>query len=240
MTMETKNLMRYGGLLKYEPLSCVEHNLPIRDTCVLESVSPFYGYYDVIPDIRKPLYLYLMLEGHLFTSDIMLAVNAIRKRAGFPFDAVHASITFQGSNPCYCIRVRDLSLYSDIEKLQELFVEEGLKMKKKQRIIQNTYGWIRLDKFFYIEPWGDEMYCDLQQLHHGYFELPASITWEKFVALTTEVKYDTNLLYFDAARAFFFEKDKTVELVRIYRENLSSELLKAIKDRYLKLLPNYL
>lgn len=238
--MESQQLMRYGGLLKYEPLSCVEHNLPIKDTCVLESVSPFYGYYDVIPDIRKPLYLYLMLEGHLFTSDIMLAVNAIKQKADFPFDAVHASITFPGNDPCYCIRVRDLALYSDIEKLQELFVDEGLKMKRKQRVIQNAYGWIRLDKYFYLEPWGNGMYNDLQQMHHGYFELPGAITWDKFVALTNEVKYDTNLLYFDAARAFIFEKDITVELVRIYRENMTKAHLEAIRDRYLKLFPAFI
>ncbi|HMM10801.1 MAG TPA: hypothetical protein PKE03_01730 [Bacteroidales bacterium] len=237
--MEANHLMRYGGLLKYEPLSCVEHNLPIKDTCVLESVSPFYGYYDQIPDIRKPLYLYLMLEGHLFTSDIMLAVNSIRKKAGFPFDAVHASITFPGQDPVYCIRVRDLALYSDIEQLQEYFVEEGLKMKRRQKVIQNAFGWIRLDKHFFLEPWGDGMYKDLQQLHHGYFELPGPIAWDKFVELTTEVKYDTNLLYFDAARAFFFEKDKTVELIRIYRENMSKEHLMAIKARYLKLFDNH-
>lgn len=237
--MEKLQIMRYGGLLKYEPLSCVEQNLPIKDTCVLESISPFYGYYDVIPDIRKPLYLYLMLEGHLFTSDIMLAVNAIKQKADFPFDAVHASITFPNSEPAYSIRVRDLALYSDIEKLQRLLVDQGLRMKRKSRAIQNVYGWIRLDKFFYLEPWGDGLYKDLQQSHHGYFELPAQITWEKFVELTTEVKYDTNLLYFDAARAFFFEKDKTVELVRIYRENLSFEILSAIKARYLSLFSQY-
>ncbi|MBK9290542.1 MAG: hypothetical protein IPM52_02755 [Bacteroidetes bacterium] len=238
--MDSNNLMRYGGLLKYEPLSCVEHNLPIKDTCVLESVSPFYGYYDRIPDIRKPLYLYLMLEGHWFTSDIMLAVNAVHKRAGFPFDAVHASITFPGNDPVFCIRVRDLALYSDIEKLQQLLVEEGLKMKRRHKVIQNAYGWIRLDKYFYLEPWGEGMYNDLQQLHHGYFELPGPINWDKFVALTTEVKYDTNLLYFDAARAFVFEKDQTIELVRIYRENLNKDHLAAIRDRYLKLLPAYI
>lgn len=237
--MEKLQIMRYGGLLKYEPLSCVEQNLPIKDTCVLESISPFYGYYDVIPDIRKPLYLYLMLEGHLFTSDIMLAVNAIKQKADFPFDAVHASITFPNNEPAYSIRVRDLALYSDIEKLQRLLVDQGLRMKRKSRAIQNVYGWIRLDKFFYLEPWGDGLYKDLQQSHHGYFELPAQITWEKFVELTTEVKYDTNLLYFDAARAFFFEKDKTVELVRIYRENLSFEILSAIKARYLSLFSQY-
>jgi hypothetical protein len=181
-----------------------------------------------------------MLDGHLFTSDIMLAVNAIRQKVDFSFDAAHASITFAGNEPCYCIRVRDLALYSDIEKLQELFVSEGLKMKRKQRTIHNAYGWIRLDKYFYIEPWGNGMYNDLQQLHHGYFELPGPITWDKFVELTTEVKYDTNLLYFDAARAFFFEKNRTVELVRIYRENMSREILSAIMARYLNLFSNYI
>lgn len=53
---------RFGTLLKQENLSCIENELLIKDTCVLESLSPFFGYYDRITTGAKPLYLYLMLE----------------------------------------------------------------------------------------------------------------------------------------------------------------------------------
>jgi hypothetical protein len=94
---------------------------------------------------------------------------------------------------------------------------------------------IRLEKFFYLEKTEEDIYIDKMQLHHGYFVIPEAISWKKFVALTNEVRYDTDLIFFDAAQAFIFEQNNIIDLVRIYRENLTLEKLKAIRDRYLKL-----
>ncbi|PKP52676.1 MAG: hypothetical protein CVT92_08075 [Bacteroidetes bacterium HGW-Bacteroidetes-1] len=79
------------------------------------------------------------------------------------------------------------------------------------------------------------MYVDRQQPHHGYFVFPKSIEWNDFLALTKEVNYETELRYFDAAQAYIFENNKVIDLIRIYKEDITLAKLEAIQSRYLKL-----
>jgi len=72
-----------------------------------------------------------------------------------------------------------------------------------------------------------------------YFTVNASLAWEQFKKLTEEVKYDVNLLYFDAAQAYFLEDGKTTRLIRIYKEGLTTEKLSEVALRYTKLIPKY-
>ncbi len=41
----TTIIERYGGVLKEEPLTCVENDLILKNTCVVEAVSPYFGFY---------------------------------------------------------------------------------------------------------------------------------------------------------------------------------------------------
>jgi hypothetical protein len=233
--METNTIERFGGLLKEEPLTCIDTEILLKDTCVLESVSPFLGYYKVASGPTKPLYLYLMLAGHHYFEEIQRAILHIRQKIDFQFDAAYSEITLPGYPPCGSIRIRHLREYDQIALLQQYFNAENIRFKKKTHKIENIPGMIRLEKFFYLEKTEEDIYIDKMQLHHGYFVIPEAISWKKFVALTNEVRYDTDLIFFDAAQAFIFEQNNIIDLVRIYRENLTLEKLKAIRDRYLKL-----
>lgn len=234
--METSNVYeKFGGLLKEEPLSCLEDNILLPDTCVLESVAPFLGYYNEVPGSAKPLYLYLMLEGACSYEKTLRATLNIQKHFKHPFDAVAASVTLFGrQNPA--IRIRNLEEFGQIGLLQKAYQDEGMVFKKKLRKIESKDALISLTKFFYLEPVGELMYMDKSQPHHGYFIIPRFVPWEEFKALTKEVKFDTHLLYFDASTAFYFENQSITEMVRIYRENLTTDKLKAIRARYLKLM----
>ncbi len=57
-----KTIERFGGLTKVEPLACIDDNILMPDSCVLESVAPFSGYYCDVLSSPKPQYLYLILE----------------------------------------------------------------------------------------------------------------------------------------------------------------------------------
>lgn len=237
--METNTIVRFGGLLKEEPLTCIESEILLKDTCVLESVSPFIGYYKVMSGPTKPLYLYLMLAGHHYFEEIQRAIINCKSKAGFGFDAAYSEITIPGNPPCESIRIRNLAEYNQIAGLQHLFHSENILFKKKTHKIENMPGLIRLEKFFYLEKTEEDIYSDRSESHHGYFVIPGTISWEKFVSLTNEVKFDTDLLFFDAAQAFIFEQDRIIDLVRIYRENLTIEKLKAIRNRYMKLFGHF-
>jgi hypothetical protein len=234
--METNIIYeKFGGLLKEEPLSCLDDNMLLPNTCVLESVSPFHGYYNEVPGSVKPLYLYLMLEGSFTFEKILRATLNIKRHFKHPFDAVIGFVTLFGQQN-QAIRIRDLEEFSHIGLLQKAFIDEGIEFKRKIRKIENEPALINLTKFFYLEPIGELMFFDKSQPHHGYFIIPGHIEWEEFKEMTREVKYDTSLLFFDAATAFFYENKRITEIVRIYRENLTVDKLMAIRERYLKLM----
>lgn len=234
--MEASTLYeKFGGLLKEEPLSCLEDNLLLENTCVLEAVAPFFGYYNEVPGSVLPLYLYFVLEESCPLEKVLRATLNIKKKHGIAFDGAAGSVSIYGQH-FPVIRIRDLGQFSQVGVLQRYYQEEGLVFKRKLRKFTNENALINLMKFFYIEPVGEMMYLDRSQPHHGYFTIPGHIGWNEFKELTREVKYDTNLLFFDAASAYIYENKGITEMVRIYKENLTVDKLSEIRKRYLKLL----
>lgn len=234
--MESKDLFeRFGGLVKEEPLACIEDNILVPNTCVLESVEPFSGYYSEVMSEHKPQYLYLMIDGSYSFEAITRATLKVRDRFKHPIDVVTGSISmFNQTNQM--LRVRNLDQYNHISIIQELYQEQGIQFKKKTKKFEKEKGLIGLQKFFYLGTLDEGLFVDKSQPHHGYFLIPQYIEWEDFKAITKEVKYETDLLFFDAATAYFFQDHGIFDMVRIYRENLTVDKLKAIRDRYLKLI----
>lgn len=226
---------KFGGLLKEETLTCIDNSVLLPDTCVLESVNPFSGYYNEVPGADKPLYLYLVLEGNCSFEKTLRATAGIKKHFRFPFDAAPGSITLPGGNH-QVIRIRNLQEFGHIAMLQKAFLDEGMQFIRKTRKVEKVEALIHLTKFFYLEPIGEMMFLDRSQAHHGYFIIPRFVDWNDFKDLTREVKFDAGLQIFDAATACYFENHTIFEMVRIYRENLNLEMLAAIRQRYLRLM----
>lgn len=234
----SETIERFGGLTKEEPLACIEDNILLPNTCVLESVEPFSGYYSEVLSNHKPQYLYLMLDEAYTFESITRATLKVREMFRHPIDVVTGRITLFNQT-VQMLRVRNLDQYNHISVIQEYYQDMGIHFKKKTKKFVKESGIIQLDKFFYLGPLGDNMYVDQSQPHHGYFLIPQPIEWGMFKELTKEVKFETDLLFFDAATCYFFEGQKIYDMVRIYRENLSLDRLKAIKERYLKLLSKW-
>jgi hypothetical protein len=234
--MEAPNIIeRYGGVVKEEPLSCIQNDLILKNTCVIEAVSPYFGYYNELKTSTKPQMVYFILDGYFSLEFLMRATVKIQQKVSFPIDAVTGSITMHNQT-CNIIRFLNLKNYSHITMLQQMYIEEGLKFKKISKSFENEMGMIKLRRFFSLIPIGDGMFLEHCQPNIGFFVIPRNIVWEDFKKITTEVKYDTDLLYFDAARAFMYENRNITDMVRIYRENLTEEKLATIKNRYFKII----
>ena len=234
--MSANNIIqRFGGLIKEESLTCLKGDNIIPNTCVLESVTPFAGYYSCEPQAQKPQYLYCALNGYYSLETITRATQNIRKIFNHPFDAVLGIVTLYGVTT-QVIRLRNLEHYDHVITLQNLFLEEGITFRKKLWGISDGMAMIKLRKFFYLEPVDVDVFIDCVQSHHAYFLIPEQIDYEKFKQLTDQVKYDPNYFYFDGAIAFFYERGEIKDMVRIYRENFTLEEIKAIKDKYCSLI----
>jgi hypothetical protein len=236
--MEHTTIERFGCLEKEEILSCIDGEIFMPNACLLESEYPFRGYYERFTIQTKPLYFYLLL-GQTYSLEKMWRI-IIKVRKNFPhkFDAVPGFLEIFGMKH-QIIRVRNLEVYDHIAIIQRLFADEGLEYHKRLRKIKGETGIVRLEKSFFLEPIGDLMYMDVFEPHHGYFIIPNHFSWAQFKELTMEVQYDINLLYFDAANAFFYENHSIIDMVRIYREGLDKEKLFAIRNGYYQVINSY-
>jgi hypothetical protein len=236
LVMGKKNIIeRFGGLIKEEPLTCLQDDILMPGTCVLESVSPFFGYYSHEPQAHQPQYLYCVLNGYYSFETITRATQNIRRHFKHAFDAVTGNITLDGVTN-QVIRIRNLKQYNHISELQRLYFDEGIMLKKKLRKFENEMAMIKLRKFMWLEPIDKGILIDKAQAHHAYFILPHQIDWEHFIKLTDQVKYDPNYFYFDGAIAFIYEQGEIRDMVRIYRENFSIEEIHEICEKYQNLL----
>lgn len=226
---------RFGGLMKVERLACLEDESLMPNACLLEAVAPFSGYYNEVVGSTKPLYLYIILEGRYPLEKLVRATLDIKKKSGLNFDAVPGTVQLF-EHTCDMIRVRNLQKFSDIRELQKLYAAEGFEFRKRIRHFTDEKGIITLRKFFYLEPLGEGMYLDKSQPHHAYFTIPRPLSFEEFQEVDKEAKYDVKILYFDAAYVWLYEDKVMKDLIRIYREDLTLEKLKAIRDRYLSII----
>ncbi len=234
--MATQRIIeRYGGITKEEPLSCVDNDILMSNTCVLEAVSPFFGYYSQVQYSTRPQILYLVSADFVSLETLLRTTLKVQKQVKYHIDAVTGTVSLFNQT-CHVIRFLNIPNYDKIATLQKVYLEHGITYKKKVKSFQNEMAMIKLRRFFNLIPVGEGIYLEEGHPNFGYFAIPEFIGWEDFKKLTTEVRFDTDLLYFDAATAYFYENGSITDLVRIYRENLTADRLKAIKDRYIKLI----
>ncbi len=236
MIMEKQNIVEYYcELIKEEPLSTLEPEMTAENTCVLESTSPFFGYYNDAPMGKPDPYIYCVLADYYTFGDIIRATQRVNAKRRYPVD-VAAGKLYLKDKKCPVIRVKDISHFSQVQIIQQGFKKEGIAFKKRQRNIHEQMGIIHLSKMLYLSPQGDGLFMDAEDNTKAYFAIPEYFGWESFKSLTIEAKYDTRILYFDAAQAMIFENHQIIDLVRVFKENITANQLRAIRDRYFQLI----
>ena len=73
VTIET-----FGNILKKEQLGFIEHDI-LPDTCVLETIDPFPGYYGNPPNIIKPKSIFLIIKDDFIQEDVIRKFNNIKR-----------------------------------------------------------------------------------------------------------------------------------------------------------------
>lgn len=222
----------FGMLTKEEPICCIDNALLLKDHCVLESVSPFIGYYAHDPYVAKPTHLYLIIDKKYNLFDVLGFIQKVRDNFYHNLDAVPTSLIIEGQKQLSAIRVKSLQQYGQIMLLQHYFVESGLEFCKFPQRINTTDAVIKIEKLFHLEGVGEGIYFDMDQSNHGYFDLPFHVEWNEFKDITKAIKYDLSLPAFDAATVVLLRKNSLTDLVRVYSEKMHEHLLSQIKEKY--------
>ncbi len=227
---------RFGALNKEEKLTTTDPGLLENRYQVYESRAPFFNYYEDSPGFKLGTHVYLELDGYHSFETILRATHNVRKSFQLEFFATIGYITYQGSN-YQVIRLLGMNSYQHIDELQGLYENQGVRFKKSHTKLIDQMVIIRLEKFFHLTTFEDGIYFfDEIQPQIGYFVVPEYISWDRFKKLTKEVKFETSLLFFDAASAYFYQDRQIVNLVRIFKSQNSIEKLVPIRERYLKIL----
>ncbi len=230
----SESLQYYAEITKEEPLSTLEKDMTARNTCVLESTSPYFGYYQDAELSRPEPFLYPVLEDHHSLGEVLRKTLAVNNKLNMAIDVAPGKIYLM-NKICPVFRIKNINHYR-VKEIQEKFQEEGIIFKKRQRTINDQMAVIRLAKFLFLRQVDDGLYLDADDNTKGYFLLPGYIDWESFKKLTEEAKYETSILFFDAAKGMIFEGEKIRYVTRIYKKNLDLNQLGAIRDRYYKII----
>ncbi|MDR4988493.1 MAG: hypothetical protein RG741_06625 [Bacteroidales bacterium] len=225
---------RYLEVTKEEPLSTLDKELTLDNTCVLESTSPYFGYYQDEQLTKPDPFIYCVLDEYYSLGDIARVTAALNEKRRQAVDVAIGSL-YLLNKTCPVLRVKNINQYH-IEEIQTFYRDAGIRFKKRKRNIKNQMGVIRVFKFEFIKQLDPGLYTDANDETKGYFRLPKFISWSAFKSLTEEAKYETSILYFDAALALLYDKGNIVHLTRIYKRHMSQDQLKAIRDRYYTLL----
>ena len=233
--MNETTRIRYGSLIKEEAYELIEGAV-LPNTFVLESKNPFPGFYEYYDNLQKditPHYIYLVTDRKYDLEEFTRTTQKIMADTNKKYHAALGSITIF-NNVYYVIRVRHIEQYADIKELQAYYVSLGINFKDKPSKFVNRKGITRLDKFFCLDKIEESFYFDSVEANHGYFKIPKHLSWDEFVKLTKQVKYNMDLLHFDASVGFIYDKFKAIDIIRIYAEDMNIEMLKQISDKYLE------
>lgn len=225
---------RYGCLIKVENLWCLSE-MGIPNTCLLESLDVFPGYYGDMPRENRPKFVYFVAAEALNLEQVSRISMKVKKQFPLNFDAAFCEISMR-NNSCSAIRITNLHDYSDIRSLQEAFHDCGLMLKKKIRYFENEAGLIKIRKFFTMEVCGNGVFFDKDQLNISYFSIPAEISWEELKDHITMLRNNWQHARFDAAKCFIYEKGSITDLIRIFSQENSCEFSHLLRDKYYEIM----
>jgi hypothetical protein len=221
----------FGSLTKTETVFTIDDKM-LPQTLVFEALHPFPGYYADSPSGVRPIYLYLALEEQYTLEDILRASQKIQCEFELPFEAGKGFIEVHGLK-YNVLRIRHLENYNLLEKLQQMFVDNGIRFLHKTRKYKDELVKIRIIKFFALEEVSEKIYLDSNEKFHAYIEIPKHLSWEDFEAITKRVKYNWIESKFDAAMAAFYHHGELHEVVRIYSDQMNLEYLQELRKLYL-------
>lgn len=233
--MANEIIYTYGTLMKEEQVRSLK-SAGLKGTMIMETPEPFPGflsYYSETPHSAKPLFVYLGLDEENFYEDIAHATKNVHKKTDIKFGAAYSSVAV--NYKIYkSIRLRYMDSFDQIAPLQKLFQEEGLTFHKEVPLRKPATALIRLKKMFKLNVIGDGLYLDMEEPKMGYFTLPKKLIWNDFVDLVKHVRNNWNKELIDFGLVTLYKYDCVEDAVRIYSPAQRPELLKELKEQFLK------
>lgn len=220
-----------GYIQKKEELISISENI-IKGTLVLQTTHPFAGYYcGEIPE-HIPQSVFFITNSEYQRDQIARASTKIKKYIPFEFDAERSEVTIY--NTVYnAIRLYDIKEPSQIKILQEAFLAEGLTFKTSKKTYKDEFE-IRIWKVFLLDEISEGVYLNMSKSKMFYFTLPHHLTFVHFNSLVEKVKNNWDGKSFDAAYGMLYRKQGVKEIVRIFSNHITDEMISELPQKFLR------
>jgi len=220
-----------GHVIKEESISLVKHHL-LPQTVVINIDHPFPGYHGRSNDFSSKPRSVILLTSQLYSfAKILRAQKKINGKDEWQINASFAKIKI-GKKIYYGIRIKGLASYDLIPALQKEFLNLGFEFIKSAKIKTEMPVSIKISKFFHINQLDNHIYADKCIKNMFYIEIPGYLSWNDFREITAHVKHNVSNHNFDVIKGIFYKDDTVKDMIRIYKPNISLDLLKEIRDRY--------
>lgn len=232
-TMKTKQLIQVcGTIIKEESIAPIASNIA-KNTSVAEADKPYSNYYGVAPFNMptKPNSLFLFTD-HYYTLDEILRYARLIDLCCMQNLNIAVSVLEFASDHYPAIRIKNFPDYQMIHKLQECFMEQGVKFAKKVHI--GNKAVIRTNKCFSLEKLAENIYIDHLQEKTAYVALSKLITKDYYKHVLSDIRNNTACTMFDAARGAILLDSQITDIIRIYSGHLELDMLKCIQDNFEK------
>jgi hypothetical protein len=211
----------------------------IENTFVLESIKPYPGYHHATPveQSKNPGMVFLVIRNQILTEDFIRMTQKVKKHYGGKFDGTPAEIHI--NNTRYdAIRIKDYGDLSSIKEIMAFYKDEGVHYRKHKSI--EGQAIIRLTKYMILEQVSEEIYKDSEDANMAYFELPCQLTWKLFEKVTLNLKRNLPDTNWDAALGVIYRKTGIVDVVRVYAESCTREMVDNLRKHYATEIARYI
>lgn len=229
--MKTGNILRtIGSITKKESLANVSGDI-IKNTTVAEADKPYSHYYGQLPEKTKPNSLFIFTENEYSLEEALRYTQNIEFCSKNQVNVASAIIYF-AEHTVPALRIRNFPDYQHIPNLQHCYIEQKVKLIK--HTIPSKEFIIKVTKCFTLEDVGDGYFFDLNEANEGYFIVPEYPEFTEFESLIQKIRNNSSCSLFDAAMGGLIINGKVFNIVRIYSEHITIDMLKLIRKEALR------
>lgn len=231
--MKTNQIIKTcGSITKLETLIPVDYNI-LNNTYVVETQDPYPGYYGKVPKLSKPNSLYLITNRNYRLDEILRFIKNMDYSDKDTISFASAILDFK-YHIYNAIRIKFFPDYDLIYKLQSEFINSGVEFVKKRHIVDSAQ--IKVFKCIELKQIEDGIYLDDVEVNHGYFRIPAELSFNEFSDIIFDIRNNIESINFDAAIGSLLMDSNLTDVVRIYSDNLDLSLLKIIQEKFMHIL----
>ena len=222
-----------GHIIKEEQISLLKHQI-LPKTVVVNIDHPFPGFHGWDVNFSsKPRSIVVLTDKLYSWAKILRAQAAYNSESDTKIDASFAKILI-GKTVYYGIRIKGLESYEQIPDLQKKLNSYGFELLKNKNLKTEKPVSIKISKFFNIEQLDECIYADSCIKNMYYIEIPQYLSWETFRDITMKIKHNVSNNNYDVAKGIFYKDETVKDMIRLFKQNMSLELLQEIKKRYNK------